>query len=235
MTAKNAPRFVNAYVARKKTTPLAPSCVSPSVGRGDRGERRRGSCPPARSSCSRAGGGCSSGAAPSRCRRSSRPRRARRTGSSSRRRRTCCGPKPSKKMRMHDGERRRLAADGEERGDRRRRALVDVGHPHLERHDRHLEAEARGEEDHADDERRARCRCRRDAIVLAMLGEPSVLTSCVVPEMPKRNAMPYRITADETAPSSRYFSAGLAAAGRRAGSRRGCTARCSSAPARRRS
>ena len=40
-----------------------------------------------------------------------------------------------------------LGRGGEERGDRRRRALVDVGRPHVERHRRNLEAEA-GEQEH---------------------------------------------------------------------------------------
>ena len=44
-----------------------------------------------------------------------------------------------------------LGADREERGDRRRRALVDVGRPHVERRGADLVAEA-GQ--HADDGRR---------------------------------------------------------------------------------
>ncbi len=46
-----------------------------------------------------------------------------------------------------DREAGRLARDAEEGGDRRRRARVDVRHPHLERHDGHLEAEARRQHD----------------------------------------------------------------------------------------
>src|SRR3546814_13569262 len=48
----------------------------------------------------------------------------------------------------------------EEGGDRRRRALVDVGRPHVEGHRRDLEGEAGGKEHDADDEPDRR---RRDA------------------------------------------------------------------------
>ena len=43
-----------------------------------------------------------------------------------------------------------LRRDREERGDRRRRALIDVGRPHVERHRRAFEGEP--------DRRRRRCR-----------------------------------------------------------------------------
>ena len=51
---------------------------------------------------------------------------------------------------QHDG--RGLGRDREERGDRRRRALVDVGRPHVERHRRTFEGEPHRDEDDADDE-----------------------------------------------------------------------------------
>ena len=47
------------------------------------------------------------------------------------------------------GEGRRLDAGGHEPGDRRRRALVGVGRPHVERHRRHLEREADDQQSHA--------------------------------------------------------------------------------------
>ena len=79
-------------------------------------------------------------------------------------------PSPSKKMRRVTAKAAALLANGEERGDRRRGALIDVGHPHLERDDRHLEAEAGDEEDRREHEAGARPesavrrtrRCRRD-------------------------------------------------------------------------
>ena len=49
----------------------------------------------------------------------------------------------------HGGE---LGRGGEEGGDRRRRALVDVGRPHVERHGGDLEGEADQQEHEADDE-----------------------------------------------------------------------------------
>ena len=45
-------------------------------------------------------------------------------------------------------ERRGLRPDRQERGDRRRRALVHVGRPHVERHRRDLEADAGHDQDH---------------------------------------------------------------------------------------
>ena len=53
-----------------------------------------------------------------------------------------------------DGEPGRLAGDGEERGDGRGRAFVDVGDPHLEGDGGDLEAEARHHEHHAQQEDR---------------------------------------------------------------------------------
>ena len=66
--------------------------------------------------------------------------------------------------RRHDAHqqrhRRDLRRGGEERGDRRRRALIDVGRPHVERHGRDLEEQAGKNEHHADDQP-GRCRRRR--------------------------------------------------------------------------
>ena len=45
-----------------------------------------------------------------------------------------------------------LGRGGEEGGHRRRRALVDVGRPHVERHGRDLEGDAGGDEDEAEDQ-----------------------------------------------------------------------------------
>ena len=47
---------------------------------------------------------------------------------------------------------RHLRRGGEEGGDRRRRALIDVGRPHVERHGRDLEGEAGQHEDEAEDQ-----------------------------------------------------------------------------------
>ena len=63
---------------------------------------------------------------------------------------------------------------GEERGDRRRRALVDVGRPHVERHRRDLEAEA-GEQEHQPEDQADAGAC---AAALAM---PAKLTVPVKP------------------------------------------------------
>ena len=53
----------------------------------------------------------------------------------------------------HDQRHRRhLGGGGEERGDRRRRAFVDVGRPHVERHGRDLEGKAGEQEDQAEDQ-----------------------------------------------------------------------------------
>ena len=75
--------------------------------------------------------------------------------------------KASNSTRDEQRHRRDLRRGGEEGGDRRRRALVDVGRPHVERHGRDLEGEAREQEDEAEDqpdgsgsrraERRRRC------------------------------------------------------------------------------
>ena len=56
-----------------------------------------------------------------------------------------------------------LRRGGEERRDRRRRALVDVRRPHVERHGRDLEAEAGEQEHQAEDQ--------PDAALLARLGD----------------------------------------------------------------
>ena len=45
-----------------------------------------------------------------------------------------------------------LGRGGKERGHRRRRALVDVGRPHVERHRRNLEAEADEQEHQPEDQ-----------------------------------------------------------------------------------
>ena len=45
-----------------------------------------------------------------------------------------------------------LGRGGEERRHRRRRALVDVRRPHVERHGRDLEGDAGGDEDEAEDD-----------------------------------------------------------------------------------
>ena len=55
------------------------------------------------------------------------------------------------------GEGRRLHADRHEGGDRRRRPLVDVGRPELERNDRRLEAECDDEQREAAEDRDPRC------------------------------------------------------------------------------
>ena len=54
-----------------------------------------------------------------------------------------------------------LRRGGEERRDRRRRALVDVRRPHVERHRRDLEAEAGEQEHEAEDQADARPAVRR--------------------------------------------------------------------------
>ena len=59
-----------------------------------------------------------------------------------------------------------LGRRGEEGGDRRRRAFVDVGRPHVERHRADLEGEAGEHEDQA--EQQADRDCRRGAKAAAM-------------------------------------------------------------------
>ena len=63
-----------------------------------------------------------------------------------------------------DRERGRLGRDRHERGDRRRRALVDVGRPLVERRDRGLEGEAGDGERDAGQQQRVAERCRSLAI-----------------------------------------------------------------------
>ena len=70
---------------------------------------------------------------------------------------TCChcGLMPAKRAERHAHQQRHgrhLGRGGEEGRDRRRRALVDVGRPHVERHGRDLEGEADQQEHEADDE-----------------------------------------------------------------------------------
>ena len=66
---------------------------------------------------------------------------------------------------------RHLRRGGEEGGDRRRRAFVDVRRPHVERHGRDLEGEAGEQEDEAEDDADAGIaaaaprRCRRRTTV----------------------------------------------------------------------
>ncbi len=69
----------------------------------------------------------------------------------------CCqsaviGAKASMTTRISSAMRGELWRGGEEGGHRRRRALIDVGRPHVERHRRDLEGEAGQHEDEADDE-----------------------------------------------------------------------------------
>ena len=79
-----------------------------------------------------------------------------------------------------DGEAGRLGADREERGDRRRRALVDVGRPHVERRGADLVAEAGQHADDADEHDlghlalrgRERGDARGDLAQVERLGEP---------------------------------------------------------------
>ena len=54
-----------------------------------------------------------------------------------------------------DDEAGGLGADGEEGGDGRGRALIDIGHPDLERRGGDLEAESGEEEDDAEEQRRS--------------------------------------------------------------------------------
>ena len=54
-----------------------------------------------------------------------------------------------------DREGGELGRAADQQRDRGRRALVDVGHPHVERHRAELEAEAGDDEDDAEDEHRA--------------------------------------------------------------------------------
>ena len=75
------------------------------------------------------------------------------------------------------GERRGFHPHRHERGHRRRRALVDVGRPHVERHGGHLEAEA--DQQQADAEQQER-------IARAPLGQSAARSgsSLVVPVAP---------------------------------------------------
>ena len=78
--------------------------------------------------------------------------------------RRCSGSNADRNTRDERGERRRLHAGRHEAGDRRRRAFVGVGRPHVERHRRHLEREA--DEQQAERQqlhRRRRHRLRRHA------------------------------------------------------------------------
>ena len=52
-----------------------------------------------------------------------------------------------------DDESSRLRADGKKRGHRSRRALIDIRHPHLERHRGDLESERDQHQDHAEQRR----------------------------------------------------------------------------------
>ena len=66
--------------------------------------------------------------------------------------------------------RRHLGRGGEEGGDRRRRALVDVGRPHVERHGGDLEGEAGQQEDQAEDQ--------------AELRAPAAISAAAMPAKP---------------------------------------------------
>ena len=72
--------------------------------------------------------------------------------------------------------RRDLGRGGEEGGDRRRRAFVDVGRPHVERHGGDLEGETRDQEheaeDQADARRRPRCTTMATAAKLVVPVKP---------------------------------------------------------------
>ena len=95
---------------------------------------------------------------------------------------SCDGKKPKR----DDGEQRDEAAGlrrhRQERGDRRRRALVGVGRPEVERHRAHLEREADEREEDRDGEAAARRRRRRRT--------RDDLGSSVEPVMPKMSDMP---------------------------------------------
>ena len=73
---------------------------------------------------------------------------------------------------QRDGDRRHFGRGGEKGGDRRRRAFVDVGRPHVERHGRHFEREAREQEDEAEDDADLRASRQRlgDAVELHRAG-----------------------------------------------------------------
>ncbi len=81
----------------------------------------------------------------------------------------------------------RLRRHRQERGDRRRRALVGVGRPRVERHGRDLEGEPAHHE-HDGDDLRGRSGCL-DAI------EAPMSTSFVEPVVPYSRLMPYSSTA----------------------------------------
>ena len=75
--------------------------------------------------------------------------------------RICCQSADDRRERRHHGAHeqrhgRDLGRGREEGGDRRRRALIDIGRPHMERHGRNLEGEAGDDEDKAEDEAEAR-------------------------------------------------------------------------------
>ena len=65
--------------------------------------------------------------------------------------------------------RRDLGGGGEIGGDRRGRAFIHVGRPHMERHGGNLEGQARDQEDQAEDQ--ARCRRPTARSPAAMRGE----------------------------------------------------------------
>ena len=76
----------------------------------------------------------------------------------------------------------RLGRDRQERGDRRRRALVRVGGPRVERHRRDLEGEADDDEHDADDSRLI-------SLSSSANGAP-ISVSYVVPVTPNSRLMP---------------------------------------------
>ena len=107
---------------------------------------------------------------------------------------------PTLNTRMKREERRHLGRRRHERRDRGRRALVDVGRPHVERHGRDLERRTRPR---AGPSRRARAPERPvdPASARAIAG------IFVVAVAPYAIAIPYRKNAEANAPSRKYFIA----------------------------
>ena len=97
------------------------------------------------------------------------------------------------------GERGDLRRRGHERGDRRGRALVHVGRPHVERHRGDLEPEA-DQQQHEPGQQRARFEQGVGAEERVDAGERRGAGARRTP-----SAMPYRKIADENAPSTKYL------------------------------
>ena len=101
-----------------------------------------------------------------------------------------------------------LGTDGQKRGRRRRRALINVRRPDLKRKRGDLEAKADQHQQHAEQE---------DFIVRQIAPRPCASSlKFSLPVVPQISAMPKTMNADDSAPRIRYFTPASSDTSRRA-------------------